>query len=47
MQAFHISDRMLGGFDGPDYFGITFQLKPGWSDYLDIITPSDFSGLDL
>lgn len=47
VQAFHISDRMLGGFDAPDHFELTFQLKPGWSDYLEIVTPTDFSGLDL
>lgn len=47
MESLHISDRMLGGFDGPDYFEITFQLKPGWSDYLRVVTPTDFSGLDL
>ncbi|MCK9220213.1 MAG: hypothetical protein M0P47_09215 [Bacteroidales bacterium] len=47
VNAFHVSDRFLGGLDGPDYVEISFSLKPGWSDYLDIITPTDFSGLDL
>jgi hypothetical protein len=45
--SFHVSDLNLGGLEAPDYHEITFQLKPDWSDYRKIITPTDFSALDL
>jgi hypothetical protein len=49
IQSLFVSDKMLGGFDGPDYYELTFQMKPNWSDYFTIVDPSaqSWSFLDL
>lgn len=46
VQSFHVSDRMLGGFDSPDYVEIAFSLPANWSSTFTITAPTDHSGLD-
>lgn len=46
VQSFHVSDRILGGFDGPDYVEISFSLPANWSTGFHILKPTDHSGLD-
>ena len=46
VQQFHVSDRVLGGFDGPDYVEISFSMPPNWSSAFTITAPTDHSGLD-
>lgn len=46
VQSFHVTDRILGGFDGPDYVEISFSLPANWSKGWCIQVPTDHSGLD-
>ena len=46
VQSMHVSDLILGGFDGPDYVEISFSMASGWSDAFTITAPTDHSGLD-
>lgn len=47
IQSFRVSDRMLGGFDGPDYVEISFSLASNWSEDFTILAPTTWSALDL
>lgn len=48
IQSFFVSDKMLGGFDAPDYNELMFSLPAGWSDYFTVTNPTaNFSALDL
>lgn len=48
VQSLHISDRMLGGFESPDYHELTFSMPSNWSEYFTIVDPTaNFSALDL
>lgn len=40
------SDKGLGGFEAVDHNMVSFQMKPDWSDLIEIITPTDFDGLE-
>jgi hypothetical protein len=46
VQSFHVSDRVLGGFDSPDYIEISFSMPSNWSKGFYIQKPTDHSGLD-
>ena len=43
---FHVSDRVLGGFDGPDHVEISFSMPANWSTAFCIVAPTDHSALD-
>jgi hypothetical protein len=45
-DSFHLSDKILGQRTGRDGNALRFQLYPGWSDNMYIVTPSDFNPLD-
>lgn len=45
IRALFISDKGHGGFDAPDYNNISWQFEPNYSDYLKVVTPSDFNPL--
>ena len=47
IQSFHVSDRMLGGFDSPDYVEVSFSMPANWSKYFTIYTLSSGSMLDI
>lgn len=47
IQSFYVSNRILGGFDGPDYVEISFAMKSNWDAGFAIVAPTDHSGLDL
>lgn len=45
LQSIFTSDRNNEGFGTKDFVNHTFQLAPGWSDSLVVITPADFNPL--
>lgn len=45
VQQFFITDKVLGGYDEPDYNEMRFSFKAGWSDKLYGVTPTDFDAL--
>lgn len=47
VQSFHVSDRILGGYDGPDYYEISFSMPANWSAGWYIQTLLSGSMLDL
>jgi len=44
--SFYVSDKGIGGLDDADVNTITFNLKPNWSDDLEITTETNFA-LDM
>lgn len=40
IRELFVSDRKLGGFLEPDYYMLSFQLEPNWSDTLNEIIPN-------
>jgi hypothetical protein len=47
VQSYHVSDRILGGFDGPDYYEISFSMPGNWSSGWYVQTLLSGSMLDL
>lgn len=47
VQSFHVSDRILGGYDGPDYHEISFSFPANWSAKWYVQTLLSGSMLDL
>jgi len=41
-NSFFVSDKGIGGFDDADQNMIKFNLKPNWSDTLEITTETTF-----
>lgn len=46
IRGLKVSDKVLGGFDAPDYNTIGFELLPDWSDGFKMYTPADFDALN-
>ena len=46
IRGFKVSDKVLGGFDSPDYNTIGFELLPDWSDRFYMVTPTNFDALN-
>lgn len=44
--SFNVSDKGFGGLDDPDMNNMVFNLKPNWSDTLEISTETTFA-LDM
>jgi hypothetical protein len=45
IRELFVSDRKFGGFAEPDYYMLSFNLPPNWSDKLNEIIPTDFDPL--
>jgi hypothetical protein len=47
VQSLFISDKQAGGFSEPDKHMLKFQLKPNWSDYFVLESPSFDPNTDI
>lgn len=46
-QSFFVGDKIMGNFEEPDKNPLSWNFLPDWSDNFHILTPTDFSALDL
>ena len=45
LRSFHVSDKLWGGLEAPDYNNLTWSFEPNYSDKLAVQIPADFNAL--
>lgn len=45
LKSFFVGSKVLGGYSGYDFNPVSWSFLDGWSDYLTVITPTDFDPL--